>query len=353
MKKMRRRLNRREIVGLLLALALVTSALASYLTRGSSTTSVNEAGLSGVADTGNSSSQQPAAEAGPAADGPSAKRSNESAQAAAPVFRDASVHDPSVVRADDTFYVLGSHLAAAKTKDLMQWDLVASGVNPENPLFENVVEELKETFAWAQSDTLWAADVIQLKDGRFYMYYNACKGDSPRSALGVAVADKVEGPYKDQGILLKSGMGGQPSEDGTIYDARIHPNVVDPDVFYDHEGKLWMLYGSYSGGLFILEMDATTGRPLPGQGYGKKLIGGNHSRIEGGYILYHPQTKFYYMFLSFGGLDAVGGYNMRVARSARPDGPYATLQALTWSTSRRIPPSRSLTTSQLRRTPSS
>ncbi|WP_328285299.1 LamG-like jellyroll fold domain-containing protein [Paenibacillus alkaliterrae] len=239
-----------------------------------------------------------------------------------PVFRDASVHDPSVIKVDDTYYVFGSHLAAAKTKDLMQWDLVAAGANVNNPLFENVVEELKETFAWAQSDTLWAADVIQLSDGRFYMYYNACKGDSPRSALGVAVADHIEGPYEDLGILLKSGMWGQPSEDGTIYDARKHPNVVDPDVFFDKNGKLWMMYGSYSGGIFILEMDSATGKPMPDQGYGKKLIGGNHSRIEGAYILYSPETDYYYMYLSFGGLDAVGGYNIRVARSQNPDGPY-------------------------------
>lgn len=239
-----------------------------------------------------------------------------------PVFRDASVHDPSVIKVEDTYYVFGSHLAAAKTKDWMQWDLVASGVNAENPLFENVVEELKETFAWAQTDTLWAADVIQLGDGRFYFYYNACKGDSPRSALGVAVADQVEGPYEDLGILLKSGMWGEPSEDGTIYDALVHPNVVDPDVFYDKDGKLWMVYGSYSGGIFILEMDETTGKPLPGQGYGKKLLGGNHSRIEAPYILYNPETDFYYLYLSFGGLDANGGYNIRVARSRQPDGPY-------------------------------
>jgi arabinan endo-1,5-alpha-L-arabinosidase len=239
-----------------------------------------------------------------------------------PQFRDASVHDPSVIKVGDTFYVFGSHLAAAKTRDLMQWDKVADGVNPDNPLFDNVLEELKEAFTWAQAQALWAPDVIRLKDGRFYMYYNSTKGDSPRSALGVAVADNVEGPYKDQGIILKSGMWGQPGEDGTIYDARLHPNVVDPQVFFDHEGQLWMLYGSYSGGLFIIRMDATTGKPLPGQGYGKRLIGGNHSRIEGGYILYNPDTDFYYMFASFGGLAADGGYNMRVARARRPDGPY-------------------------------
>ncbi len=239
-----------------------------------------------------------------------------------PVFKDASVHDPSVIKVDETFYVFGSHLAAAKSNDLMQWEQVASGATSDNPLFEDVVKELKETFDWAQSDTLWAADVIQLEDGKFYMYYNACKGDSPRSALGVAVADHVEGPYKDMGIILKSGMWDQPSEDGTIYDATIHPNAVDPDVFFDKDGKLWMMYGSYSGGIFIMEMDPKTAKPIPGQGYGKKLLGGNHSRIEGAYVLYSPETDYYYMYLSFGGLDAVGGYNMRVVRSKNPDGPY-------------------------------
>ena len=83
-----------------------------------------------------------------------------------------------------------------------------------------------------------------------------------------------------------------------------------------------MIYGSYSGGIFILAMDETTGLPEPGQGYGKHLMGGNHARIEGAYVLYNAQTGFYYMFTSFGGLAANGGYNIRVARSQAPDGPY-------------------------------
>ena len=41
-----------------------------------------------------------------------------------------------------------------------------------------------------------------------------------------AVADKVDGPYVNRQILLKSGQWGLPSEDGTIYDATVHPNVV-------------------------------------------------------------------------------------------------------------------------------
>ncbi|MGG4480603.1 LamG-like jellyroll fold domain-containing protein [Paenibacillus illinoisensis] len=239
-----------------------------------------------------------------------------------PAFKNVSVHDPSVIKVDDTYYVFGSHLQVAKSKDLISWDSVASGVTDDNPVVPNVTKEFAEALQWAQTDTLWAADVIQLADGKFYMYYNACKGDSPRSALGVAVADNIEGPYKDQGLLLKSGMWDEISEDGTIYDATKHPNVVDPDVFYDKDGKLWMVYGSYSGGIFILEMDETTGKPLPNQGYGKKVTGGNHSRIEAPYMLYSPETDYYYLYLSYGGLAADGGYNIRVARSKTPDGPF-------------------------------
>lgn len=236
-------------------------------------------------------------------------------------FANASVHDPSVIKADGTFYVFGSHLAAARTTDLMNWTKIADTVNDANPLFNKVTTELAEALTWAQTTTLWAPDVARLDDGRFYMYYCACKGDSPLSALGVAVASKVDGPYVNQQLLLKSGMVGV-SADGTPYDATRHPNVVDPQVFKDAAGRLWMVYGSYSGGIFILQLDLATGLPLAGQGFGKHLMGGNHARIEGAYILYSPASKYYYLFVSFGGLDAAGGYNVRVARSLSPDGPY-------------------------------
>ena len=236
-------------------------------------------------------------------------------------FGNASVHDPAIVRDGSTYYVFGSHLAAAKTTDLMSWTKIADTVNDANPLFTKVTTELSAALTWAQTTTLWAPDVIKLADGKFYMYYCACKGDSPLSALGIAVADKVDGPYANKQLLLKSGMVGV-SEDGTNYDATKHPNVVDPAVFFDATGKLWMAYGSYSGGIFILQLDTATGLPIAGQGYGKHLMGGNHARIEGAYVLYSPTSKYYYLFTSFGGLAADGGYNVRVARSLQPDGPY-------------------------------
>lgn len=239
-----------------------------------------------------------------------------------PVFKEVSVHDPSIFKTNGTYYVIGSHLASAKTNDLIGWQQISASVSNSNPLIPNVYTKLKASFDWAQTTTMWAGDIIQLKNGKFYMYYCLCKGDSPRSTLGVAVSNNPEGPYEDLGIILKSGMWDQTSEDGTIYDATKHPNVVDPDVFYDKNGNLWMVYGSYSGGIYILKMDDTTGKPIYGQGYGKKLLGLNHSRIEAPFIQYSAETDYYYLFLSFGGLTADGGYNIRVCRSKNPDGPY-------------------------------
>lgn len=241
-------------------------------------------------------------------------------------FQNASVHDPSVIKVDDTYYIFGSHLAAAKSVDLMNWEMLGNGVDSSNKLFDDVTVELEETLKWAQTTTLWAPDVVQLEDGKYYMYYCACRGDAPISALGVAVADNVEGPYTDLGIILKSGQeDGMPDENGDTYNATMDPNAVDPCTFFDKDGRLWMVYGSYSGGIYIMEMNTQTGMPLE-SGYGKKLLGGNHLRIEGPYIMYAKETDYYYMFLSYGGLGTDGGYNMRVARSKNPDGPYTDVE---------------------------
>ena len=236
-------------------------------------------------------------------------------------WKDASVHDPSIVLDNGTYYIFGSHLAAAKSTDLMNWSMISSKVSNNNPLIPEVFTEMKEAFQWAQTTTFWAPDVIQLEDGRYYMYYCNCEGGKPLGCIGLAVADHIEGPYENLGLLIKSGITDIPSEDGDTYDATKDPNAVDPCVFYDAEGRLWMMYGSYSGGIYILELDKKTGFPLE-EGYGKKLLGGNHLRIEGSYVQYNPQTQYYYMFLSYGGLAKDGGYNIRVCRSKQPDGPY-------------------------------
>ncbi|MBO7682405.1 MAG: glycoside hydrolase family 43 protein, partial [Clostridia bacterium] len=175
--------------------------------------------------------------------------------------------------------------------------------------------EFKEALTFAETGTFWAPDVTRLADGRYYMYYCCCEGSKPLAALGVAVADSPEGPFENLRILLKSGEPG--------YDATKLPNAIDPCVFFDADERLWMVYGSYSGGIFLLELDPETGLIRDGQEpYGIRLLGGNHACIEGPYMVYNRETGYYYLFLSFGGLNVNDGYNMRVCRSRNVEGPY-------------------------------
>lgn len=237
-------------------------------------------------------------------------------------FNEVSVHDPSIIKDKNDYYVIGSHMMFAKSSDLMDWTQLQSSV-AEDQLFEDIQKELEADFNYAKTNTLWAGDIIQLKDGRYYMYYCMCQGTSPLSVLGVAVSSQIDGPYKKVESILYSGTSPQ---FGESYNATINPNVIDPHVFFDESERLWMVYGSYSGGVYIMELDENSGLPKDRNSYGKRLIGGNHSRIEAPYVQYNKDTGFYYLFVSFGGLDSFGGYNMRAMRSRNPDGPYEDSQ---------------------------
>lgn len=242
-------------------------------------------------------------------------------------FENTSVHDPAVIKVDDTFYITGSHMAEAKSNDLINWTSISDSVENQK-LFKDIKTELKEALEWGETSTFWASDWIKLNDGKYYLYYCVCEGSSPQGAIGYAVADSIDGPFKNLGLLVKSSGKEElkykdVSGEEKIYDANVDPNAIDPAVFYDEEGRLWMMYGSYSGGIYILELNPDNGSILEGQGtYGKKILGGYHSEIEAPYVIYSKETGYYYLFLSFGGLTSDAGYNMRVARSENPDGPY-------------------------------
>ncbi|MEQ5876151.1 family 43 glycosylhydrolase [Pseudoalteromonas sp. NFXS39] len=278
---------------------------------------------------------------------PTVSSSVEYTESGSVMVTNVSVHDPSVVKVDDTYYIFGSHLAAAKSTDLLNWEMISSlsaneAVN-ESPLFDyNYTAEIAEGIEWTDGFTgNWAADVIQAPNGKFWFYYNHCAQDNPdtpdvvdevcwnRSYLGLAEADNIEGPYKNKGIFLRSGYRSEaeftayPLDNGqTTWNGDVDPNAIDPAAFYDADGKLWMVYGSYSGGIFVLAMDEETGMPEAGQGYGKKLVGGDFRAMEGAFVMYSPESEYYYLFFSVAGFDLNGGYNIRVARSKTPDGPY-------------------------------
>lgn len=280
-----------------------------------------------------------------------------------------SVHDPSVIKSDDgKYYIFGSHMESAISEDLRQWTRLGNGYNASNPVYGNLFDESNGVFAYAGNNNsliptdgtggtrVWAPDVIyNKKQGLYYMYY-CVTSDFCTSNLCYGVSESIEGPYEWKGALIYSGFNMNTitgtdvldyvskesaqetymtgSADGYTYDFNRWPNALDPSVFYDEDGKLWMVYGSWSGGIFLLELDESTGAVIHPEAdpdnsvdpyFGKRLIGGGHKSIEGPYILYDEASGYYYLFVSYGGLQADGGYQIRVFRSETADGQYVDM----------------------------
>ena len=265
-----------------------------------------------------------------------------------------SVHDPSVVEADGTYYIFGSHMEAAQCTDLRNWKSFASGVGKSNPLFSNLFDSDMPAFKYVGKFTdggyaVWAPDVIYNEAlGKWVMYFSTSH-DYRTSVIHFATADDVKGPYEYCDALIYSGfskttvsetnfhaiMGADadpsPYLTGIQYNNKKYPNCIDPCVFYDKDGKMLMVYGSWSGGIWLLEIDQSTGYPVHPQAdeaagidpyFGKHLISGNHMSCEGPYMYYDKDQDMYYLLVSYGELTREGGYQIRCFRSKTPDGEF-------------------------------
>lgn len=268
-----------------------------------------------------------------------------------------SVHDPSIIKVGEEYYVFGSHRAVAKTTDMMNW----KNVNAYSGFAQTFGELYKE---WASLDqggkstisidgNMWAPDIIYNKELKKYCLYMSLNGVDWNSVIVMATSDNIEGPYTNAQTIVYSGFtndGRHPVEltdyekitgEKTVNDRYLKSdgkwdpdygtNAIDASVFYDQEGKLWMIYGSWFGGLFMLELDESTGLrdlnvkyetvPNESDAYmGKKVAGGRFVSGEAPYIIFID--GYYYLFTTYGGLTSNAGYNMRLFRSENPDGPY-------------------------------
>lgn len=313
-----------------------------------------------------------------------------------------SVHDPSVVYdpVSKYYYIFGSHRGVAKSADMMKWVEVKKGklnngtligvpwktASSNNDYSYNAfttpqVTKVKKggvevnlpnfnAQAWSKrgnssydiSGNLWAPDVIWNDAMQKWCMYMSVNGDSWFSSIVLLTSDDIEGPYEYQAPVVISGFKSGDSYKDTDLEVVIGeqsslpsrynvgskwgdrwPNNIDPCVFYDEEGKLWMTYGSWSGGIWMIELDENTGLrdydveyELTGSGnaitvdpyFGKKIAGGYYVSGEASYIEYIG--GYYFLFVTYGGLAAGGnandynngGYQMRVFRSESPDGPY-------------------------------
>lgn len=284
------------------------------------------------------------------------------------------------------YYVFGSHLAFGKSDDLLSWSNITTNVNTDfNNLFGDVWANYGSTQKNSKLDgNMWAPDVTWNDTMKKWCMYMSINGNDWHSAIVLLTADNIEGPYEYVDEVVFSGFWDKPfgsggvntlmgekslhvnSEDITTkmkitfveessYESRLDytdvkkvlgdnvnigkykntdkscVNAIDPVVTYDEEGNLWMTYGSWSAGIFQLKLDLATGLRDYNYKYpdednksdaylGYKIAGGFYNSGEGPYII--KADKYYYLFISLGNLEASGGYNMRVYRSEKINGPY-------------------------------
>jgi arabinan endo-1,5-alpha-L-arabinosidase len=277
-----------------------------------------------------------------------------------------SVHDPSIIAVDGKYYIFGSHMSAAVSEDMRTWTNIANGYTNTNQVYTDLWDEYADSgeFDYAgEGDSLiptddggthvWAPDVIYNEAMGLYVMYYCTSSTFNASNICYATSESVDGPYVWQGALVYSGFT-MYTIDGTdvldvvdedyakenyvtlggSYDYEEYPNAIDPTVFYDEDGRLWMVYGSWSGGIFLLEIDETTGQVIHPEAdeendvdpyFGKRLLGGGHKSIEGPYILYDAEAGYYYLYVSYGSLTSNGGYQIRVFRSETVDGDYVDM----------------------------
>ncbi len=223
------------------------------------------------------------------------------------------VHDPSIVRAGDTYYVFstghegqkGGIVPVRTSTDLVHWQLKGA-VFPALPAWA------KEEISGARG--IWAPD-ISFRHGEYRLYYSVSTFGQNRSAIGLAVAPKLDPAAPASGWTDK----------GKVIDShrRDDFNAIDPNAFDDAQGREWLVFGSFWSGIKMIRLDPASGMPSADD----KTVYALAQRprpdaIEGAFLIRHGD--YYYLFASFDfccrGVNST--YYTVVGRSKDVTGPY-------------------------------
>ena len=164
-----------------------------------------------------------------------------------------------------------------------------------------------EAISWAK-EALWAPSVVE-KDGKYYFFFSAndIKSDDEVGGIGVAVADKPEGPFRDhlgKPLIGTFHNGAQP---------------IDQFVFKDDDGTWYLIYGGWKHANIVRLKDDFSGlQPLP-DGTLYKEITPAPEYVEGS-LMFKRDGRYYYMW-SEGGWGEPD-YAVAYAIADTPTGPF-------------------------------
>jgi Glycosyl hydrolases family 43/Viral BACON domain len=159
---------------------------------------------------------------------------------------------------------------------------------------------------------IWAPDVVKIGN-MYYMYYAVSSFGTSNSAIGLSVATSLQTMnWQDQGVVVSSNGASNAI------------NAIDPALFQDStNGNLWLSYGSYFGGIAVVQIDPATMKVKSGA-TPTVIAGGNPvgANWEGSYIT--QSGGYYYLWANRGqcceGVSST--YTIVVGRSTSVTGPY-------------------------------
>jgi arabinan endo-1,5-alpha-L-arabinosidase len=212
-------------------------------------------------------------------------------------------HDPVVIAAHDQFYMFhtGNGVGAKTSSNFTSWQ-GAPAVFNSNPSW--IAESVPGV------SNLWAPDISYF-GGQYHLYYSASTFGDNRSCIGHATRAALNsGSWTDHGAVVCSNVDGNDNW-----------NAIDPNVIVDVGGTPWLSFGSFWGGLKLVELtqegaranDTLTSIAARPQ---------NNGALEAPFII--RRCGYYYLFVSFDtccqGVNST--YKTMVGRSTEVTGPY-------------------------------
>jgi arabinan endo-1,5-alpha-L-arabinosidase len=154
----------------------------------------------------------------------------------------------------------------------------------------------------------WAPDVIRSGD-KYFVYYSA-PGTQPKAAIGLLVGRTLDPSSSD----YKWEDGGPVVWSDGVEDS----NAIDPGVFRDPTGSLWLTYGSYFGYIRLVELNPKTGKRLYPD---RKPI---NIAINGEASIMIFRDGWFYLLVTHGSCcaGANSSYNIRMGRAKKVMGPF-------------------------------
>ena len=276
-----------------------------------------------------------------------------------------NVHDPSVVKCGDSYYMYGTdasygnvlntygHFPYKTSKDLVNWDYAGMVMSQTPPLWvKDSLNAIRSRLGLVPINSpvygYWAPCIRQVGD-IYRMYYcviidnyignglqnttaNFDNTWTERAFIGLMESsDLATNNWVDKGYVISS-VSDKTSWTRTStsdWSAYFKWNAIDPTYIITPEGQHWLIYGSWHSGIAQLQLDATSGKPTKLRvlaDYGTRIArranndANRWQAQEAPEIIYNEKTGYYYLFLAYDELSVY--YNTRVCRSRTITGPF-------------------------------